>query len=72
MTVSNSGFRSFDRQSFWLDRNLRQAEVENFGVSPLGDKDVRRLNVTMNNSTSVRRVQCISDLDRHSEQRFNV
>jgi len=42
-----------NRQRFWLDCNLGQPEVENFGVSPLGDKMFAGLISTMNNATSV-------------------
>ena len=36
------------------DRQLRQPEIENFGASPLGHENVRRLNVTMDDALGVR------------------
>jgi hypothetical protein len=38
-------------------------EVENFGVAPLGDKNVGRLNVAVNDSFAVGRVERVGDVD---------
>jgi hypothetical protein len=43
--------------------NLGQAEVEYLGVPALGDENVGRLNVAMNNARCVGRVESVSDLD---------
>ena len=50
--------------------HLRQTEVENFGVSALGDENVGRLDVAMNNALGVGGVERIGDFDAQGENRF--
>ena len=45
------------------ERNFGQAEVQNLGVSALGDEDVRGLDVAMHDAFGVRGVQRVGDLD---------
>ena len=52
--------------------HLRQAEVQNLGVTTFGDEYVRRLNVSMNDAFRVRRIQGIGNFNRDREQRFEV
>jgi hypothetical protein len=47
----------------FLRTHLRQTEVENLGMSALGDENVRRLDVAMHNPFSVRRLQRIRHLN---------
>ena len=51
-------------------RNLRQTEIENLGVPMLGDKDVGGLDIAVNNSGGMRRVQSIGDFRGKGEQSF--
>ena len=44
-------------------RDLRQSEVEDLRVPPLGHENIRRLNVAMDNALRVRRVEGIGDFD---------
>ena len=41
---------------------LRQSKIQNLGVPALGDKDVGRLDVAMNDALRVRGVQCVGNL----------
>ena len=43
--------------------DLRQPKVENLGVSALGDKDVRRLDVAVDDAFGVGGVERVGDLD---------
>ena len=65
MFLASSVVRSLMRALSWplRRRNLRQSKVQNLGVSALGDEDVRRLDVAMNDAFGVRRVQRIGNLD---------
>ena len=45
-----------------LTPQLREAEIENFGIAALGHKNVCRLDVTMDDARGVRRVQRIGNL----------
>ncbi len=56
------GFNIITAGSALVD-DLRQPEIENLGVSALGNKDVGRLDVAMNNAFRVRRIQSVRDLD---------
>src|SRR5580658_6166065 len=53
-----------------LSRNLRQPEVENLGVTALGDKDVRRLDVAVDDSLSMRGIEGIGNFDGERENHF--
>ena len=44
-----------------------QSEIENLGMPPLGDQDVRGLDVTMNNAFGVSCVQSVCDFDGQRE-----
>ena len=48
--------------------HLRQTEVENLGVAALGDEDVRRLDVAMDDALGVRGVERIRDLNRQRDK----
>ena len=58
----------------WPDRGARlhfgQAEVEDLGVSALGDEDVRGLDVAMDDAAGVRRVERVGDLDAERKDGF--
>ena len=43
--------------------NLRQSEIEDFGVPPLGHKDVRRLYVSVDDARRVRSIERVGHLD---------
>ena len=43
-------------------RELGKTEIENFGVTTLGCKDIRGLDVTMNDSSGVSRIKCVRNL----------
>ena len=51
--------------------NFCQAEIENLGVAALGDKNVGRLDVAMDNAFGVRRIECVGDLNRQAQQHFS-
>src|SRR6266446_10651988 len=53
-----------------LGRELGQAEIEDFGVPTIRDKNIRGLDVAMNNSFGVRGIQRVGDLDAQREQCF--
>src|SRR5580704_6483834 len=48
-----------------------QTEVENFYLTSCGNKNVGRLDVAMNDSLGVCRVQCVGDLDAKIQQGFD-
>src|SRR6185437_3625399 len=51
-----------------LDSGLfSQAEIEDFGVSPLGNENVGGFDVSMNDASAMRRVEGVSDFDRDVE-----
>ena len=51
-----------------LRRKLRQAEVKNFGLSPLRDENIRRLNIAMYDPGRVGSVQRVRYLDSQIQQ----
>ena len=51
-----------------VECNLGQPEIKNLGVPALGDEDVGRLNVAMNDSLRVRGVEGIGDFNREPQQ----
>ena len=58
------------RSCHWFGRELGQAEVEDFGVSAVRDKDVSGLNIAMNDSFGVRGIEGVGDLDSQRDQCF--
>ena len=48
--------------------HLRQSKVENLGVSALGDKDIRGLDVAVDNTLRVRGIERVGNLDGQTEQ----
>ena len=66
------------RQSCRVCRNalgrtdFSQAKVENLGVAALGHKNIRGLDVTMNNAFGVRGVQPIGYINCDGQQPFKV
>jgi hypothetical protein len=49
---------------------LGQAEVQNFGVHAIGDKNIRGLDVAMHDAFAVRGVERVGNFDAEVEQRF--
>jgi len=43
--------------------NFRQAKIENLGVSAFGHKDIRRLNITMDDSSGMCGIESVRELD---------
>jgi hypothetical protein len=58
------------RRFLWACFYLGQAEVENLGVTTLGDKNIGGLNVAVNDATGVRGVESVGDLDAKGEDRL--
>jgi hypothetical protein len=54
--------------TFICARDLREAEIENFRVPTLGDKDVGGFDVTMHDTFCVSGIQSIRDFDSDLEQ----
>jgi len=48
-----SGLRGFRVRCFALRSQLRQTKIENLRVASLGDEDIRRLDVAVNNAFRV-------------------
>jgi hypothetical protein len=55
-----------------LESHLRQSKIQNLGVSAPGHKDVRRLDVTVDDTFGVSCVECIGDLNCERHHRFCV
>src|SRR6201997_5245991 len=72
MIVGNFQCRSALGHRLCLERELRQTEIKNLGVSSLRDKDVRRLDVPVDNASRMRGVQSIADLDAKRERGLHV
>ncbi len=51
---------------------LGQPKVQNLGVSPLGDEDIPRLDVAMNNAFAVGSIQPVGNLNRQTQQRVGI
>src|SRR5229473_39136 len=58
----------FFRRGTSCQGNLRQSEVQDLGVSAVGDKNVGRLDVSVNDALAVRRVQRIGHLNPQTTQ----
>ena len=52
--------------------NFGQPEIQNLGVPALGHKNIRRLDVAVNDALRVRRVQPIRNLNAQIEQRLQI
>src|SRR5580693_7041618 len=52
--------------------NLRKPKIKNLSVPTRGDKDVCRLNVTVNNTRGVSSIQSIGDLGCEEEQTIRL
>ena len=53
-------------------RDFGEAEVQNFGVTPLGDKEVGGLDVAMDNALGVCGVEAVGDFDGEGEDRLVI
>jgi hypothetical protein len=56
------------RRNYCAHRNLRQTEIENLGMAPLGDKNVRRLNVAVDDAFAMGGVESVGVLKSHAIQ----
>src|ERR1022692_4893884 len=54
-----------------LERDLGQPEVENLGVPALGDKNIGRLDVAMNDPLGVRGVERVGNLNGEREDQLS-
>jgi len=67
---------SHDRRCFCdassRGRELREPEIKNFGVPVLRHKNVRRLDVPVNNAFSMRGVERIGNLDSKRQHGLDV
>src|SRR6266496_2544052 len=52
--------------------NLGKSEIENFGVSALGHKNIRRLDVTMDNALGMSGVEGLSNFNSHAQHGFEL
>ena len=50
--------------------DLRQPEIQNLGMTAFGDKDVCRLDVTMDDTSGMRGIEGIGDFDGERENQF--
>src|SRR5712692_7033515 len=55
-----------------LERQLGQPEIEDLGVTALGDEDVRRLDIPVDNSLGMRGIQRIGNLDSQVEHLIDL
>src|SRR5262245_5441745 len=55
-----------------FQRDFRQAKIKDFGLTSIGYEDVRWLNITVDNSFGVCRIECIRNLDSQIERCFDV
>ena len=53
-------------------QKLGKSEVENLRLSPTGDEDIGRLDVTMHNAAVVGRIECVGDLNAQLQQLVNL
>ena len=59
------------RRNRWI-RDLRQSEVQNLGMSALGNEDVRRFDVAVDDAFGMRGIKGIRNLDAERENQFRV
>jgi hypothetical protein len=55
-----------------LQGNLGQSEIENLRLTSVGDEDIRRLDVPMDDSLRVCRIQGVGDLDAQIEHHLDL
>jgi hypothetical protein len=53
-------------------REFCEAEIENFGVAALGDKDIRGLDVAMDDAVGMGGVERVGDFDTDAEEHFEI
>ena len=53
-------------------RDLRQSEIQNLCVSALGDEDVSRLDVAVDDALGVGGIERVGDLDGEREDQIRV
>src|ERR1019366_8990868 len=53
-------------------RDLRQPEIQNLCVAALGDKNIGRLDVAMNDPLGVSRIQCVWYVDAERQDQFGL
>jgi hypothetical protein len=53
-------------------RDLRQTEIENLGMSALGEEDIRRLDIPVDNACGMSGIECVGDLDPEGQSRFDL
>ena len=58
--------------AFIGDTEFGKAEIENLGVASFGDKNIRRLDIAMDDALSMSGVERISDFDADVEQDLDV
>ena len=64
--------RSTQGNGFRLERELSQPEIENLRLASIRDKDVRWLDVSVDDSFRMCGVESVSDLDSQIEHRFDL
>src|SRR5215469_12972035 len=52
--------------------HLRQSEVENLGVTALSNKDIRWLDIAMNNALAMRRIERVGNFNGDGQQPFRI
>jgi len=71
-TLGSHGFDTGCRRGAASGSEFGQTEIQNFGVAALGDKDVRGLDVAVNDALRVSGVKSVGDFDANIEQNFHV
>ena len=66
---STSKVASVSGAELLADGHLREAEIENLRVPPLGHKDIRRLDVAMHDAFGVRDIHRVGNFDSQIESR---
>ena len=70
MLLVHRGVCSGDRRA--QSPHFRQAEVQNLGVAAIGNEDIRRLDIAVNDAFRVRGIQRIGNLDRQVDSSVSV
>ena len=53
-------------------RDLSESKIENFGLAALGDEDIRRFDVPVDDPAGVRAGECIRDFDAQLENLIDL